>query len=740
MSSGRLTQVLLVGDASARFEVDLVPYGLACVNAGSANDAVAVLKGTPFPFVVVAAALPDMTGPAFVDGLLRHFEPNAVILLGEVDPAQAAQLQRTQKVAIFPAATDGAVIADVLFKRASSTPPSTVPPAPSAQQSSPGFPAFPGPGTTRGLFGEQRAPTGSAPALGTPPSTWAPPAPSSPPRAASTGQAFFAAMAQNGAGGIAQSLPPQLTAQLPPQLAQQSMAPSMAQALSTLPPVAAPSVDRATLERLEQMATELANANAEVITLRARLSAAEASSTSSAERLVAAEARAARAEAELAQARTEIDAARRSAISQVAEVMALSDDGEPISEELDDLQSKVDMAESERDSAASQLAMVRMERDRLTAELTAAREELQRKSAELDAAQRQVQMLQAALEEAHAAAAMAEHKRTQIEAQHKADVEAAVADKAAAVDAVRAEAAAAVEAVRAEAAAAHAADVDAHVEARAGAAEAALAAMRDELLALQREKADVEAAWAADQKRAEEFEAKLGEAEAAKLDVETKLSEFDAGLRADLNEALRRMNEAREHAALEEARADRAVDAAKAAREDAERAARGHADLQRQLEAALEADGAVEQAKANKAIAETKSVRALLESMTHEQSRLVGEIETLRPLAAEVDKARATVVDMQRQLEAALGTDDADGDTTKAIAEAVRAQTRELKELGRAIEPFSWGLERAIGFFNDKAVDGGAEHVRQLQLLQSILTRMKSGLDKIEDAPESTSN
>jgi hypothetical protein len=124
-------------------------------------------------------------------------------------------------------------------------------------------------------------------------------------------------------------------------------------------------------------------------------------------------------------------------------------------------------------------------------------------------------------------------------------------------------------------------------------------------------------------------------------------------------------------------------------------------------------------------------MRQLLEASAHEQARVVAEIEHLRPIAAEVERARAAMVDMQRQLEAALGTDDSDGDTSVAIQEAARARTREVLELARAIEPFSWGLDQAASFFGDVNVEGAQRHVQSLRLLQKTLEKLKLELDRV---------
>jgi len=664
MSNGRLNQVLLVGEEGARLEVDLVPYGLSCVTVGNANDAVARLKVTAFPLVVVTAALPDMSGPAFVEGLLRHFDPATVVLFGDIEPGAAAQLQRSPKVALFPTHSDGAAIADFLFKRVggSSVPPQAAPTGPQQVM------GFPGPGSARGMFGDPR---------GLPRSNTSPALSSS--LAPSMAPSIAPSFAHNPwpAGGAAQTQSPFFAELGQSQAAQQALSSTSA------PPSAA--ADRAVMD---QLAAELAQANSELQVLRGRIGPTEAAARDATER-------ASRAEHEAAQLRTEVDAARRSAINQVADVMALSDEGEPIEAEMDDLKSRADMAESERDSATSQLNMVRAERDRLTSDLSLAHQQLQERALELDGLRRQLQDGFAELERTRAAGDSTLQLLHELESRSAentaavAGLQTALADKDAEHQrALEAQAAA----VRAEMHASHAADIEAQVEMRlrpaiaeTQAQQARVAVLQTELEALRLEKADVEAAWAADQQRAGEADAKIGAAEAARVDIETSL-------RADLNAALKQLDEESQAARLEAARADRFVKDAAA-------------------------------------------LRQMLEGMTHEQARLVGEIEQLRPLAAAVDKGRATVVDMQRQLEAALGTDEADGDASKAIAEAVKAQTRELRELGRAIEPFSWGLERATAFFQGQNVEGATEHIRALQLLAATLERMKTELNKVHSSP-----
>ena len=122
-----MTQVLLVGADTARLEVDLVPYGLSCHVVNDAQVAVDTLKQglaalQPWTTVVVGQHLPDMTGPAFVDGLVRHFDPANVVLLADVEPQIAQLLSVMPRVALFPSTTDGVVVADHLFKRLGGAP------------------------------------------------------------------------------------------------------------------------------------------------------------------------------------------------------------------------------------------------------------------------------------------------------------------------------------------------------------------------------------------------------------------------------------------------------------------------------------------------------------------------------------------------------------------------------------------------------------------------------------------
>ncbi|HEY4219749.1 MAG TPA: hypothetical protein VGO62_00370, partial [Myxococcota bacterium] len=66
--------VLILGDIAVRLELELASFGLSCAVAQTANDAVARMKTTRFPFVVVPPTLADMAGVDFIHGVLRHFD------------------------------------------------------------------------------------------------------------------------------------------------------------------------------------------------------------------------------------------------------------------------------------------------------------------------------------------------------------------------------------------------------------------------------------------------------------------------------------------------------------------------------------------------------------------------------------------------------------------------------------------------------------------------------------------
>ena len=109
-----------------------MPYGFSCHHVDTAGDAVTELKARVWPVVVVSAVLPDMNGPAFIDGLLRHFDPSTVVLLGEVEAHIAQLLSQSPKVRVFADAVAGVLVADHVFKHVSGGSTSSSPPTPAA--------------------------------------------------------------------------------------------------------------------------------------------------------------------------------------------------------------------------------------------------------------------------------------------------------------------------------------------------------------------------------------------------------------------------------------------------------------------------------------------------------------------------------------------------------------------------------------------------------------------------------
>ncbi len=103
------------------------------------------------------------------------------------------------------------------------------------------------------------------------------------------------------------------------------------------------------------------------------------------------------------------------------------------------------------------------------------------------------------------------------------------------------------------------------------------------------------------------------------------------------------------------------------------------------------------------------------------------ELAQLRPKVAELEQARAALAEAQ----SALATAQNAPTPSDAALEAVRAQTRTLLELTRAVEPFLWGLEQATTFFGEANVDGGQRHIHSLRLLHKTLQKLKAEIEKV---------
>ncbi len=648
-----------------------MPYGFSCHHVDTAGDAVTELKARAWPVVVVSAVLPDMNGPAFIDGLLRHFDPSTVVLLGEVEAHIAQLLSQSPKVRVFADAVAGVLVADHVFKHVSGGSTSSSPPTPAA------------PPTLAHLFdAPSRSNTPPAAATqGTPAQAFAMPPPTNTvghwpsgaalpqaPTRPNTTMPFFAAFGTQPATRTPTPSPPLSS---PSMLSSSMSSPSM----SSSSPMMNGAADRALHGQIESLANELARSQADVVTLRARLQAAEQGRTEAAQKTIEHEGQRQRLDGELQLARSELLALKAAAQTDVAEIEAISDADHGAA--LEELRLLTHALTVERDTAIGQLEL---ERHRFEQALQQSGQAARDRGLELDNSRRQLLEAHADVEQYRSAAEIAEQALTALE--HQAN---AAADE---VGSLRVE----LELLR-ERAIAHEAEREQLVAELAAAAHNAgtTAALQAELELLGLEKADVAAAWSAAQQRVAALELQLAQSEAGHLDVTLRSGERIAELEAvaaavdELNE---RLNEA-EHALT------------------------------------------VATARADRAIADASNLRTFIEAQAHEQARVVGELEHLRPLAAEVDRARATLVDMQRQLEAALGTDDNDGSTTDAIDESVRARTRELLELARAIEPFTWGLQQATSFFSEANVDGATRHLQAMTLLQKTLERLKNELDRL---------
>ncbi len=724
--SGRVNQVLLVGEATARLEVDLVPYGLTCHTVSDAKTAVEELKTAmgaqqPWASVVVAAGLPDMSGPAFVDGLMKHFDPSTVVLLADLEPTVAQHLSQSPKISIFPDATDGVVVGDHLFKRmggASGPPsPSLPPPPPSlgTPSSSMGLASLfdpPRTGVGAGTNGLQQTPNQ---AFSMPPPTnsfsqgapsgnsWSPPPPATPPRP--TTMPFFAALSQ--------SQPPQAPVSSPPTNASS--------------PPASSGAERATLARIEALAEELDNARAEIITLKARLQAAETRANTATEKAFHQQAAAEAAAAEAREAQVELEMVRHAVNSDVAEINPIADDGAMLQAELDNLRLELHGAMTDRDGAMGQLEMVRGERDQLTHTIEAMRGELVVMQRAVSEANADVEQQRTAAESIEAQLASAQAAVAELPA-----LQALLAEKDVALDEARAVGAellsmtAELGAMKAEFDALRIAKEESDAAWAAEQAKVAALEAQDtelseasaELAALCTAKEESDNAWAAEQTKVAALEATVAELEVKAADSEAALANANFKI-LELDSKISALSACAEAAMAAELRVA-----------ELEAIAADIDDLREQL-AEAERYSKLEEARADRAVSDAAGMRQMIEAQTHEQARIVGEIEQLRPIANEVERARAAMIDMQRQLEAALGTDEADGSTENAIEEGVRARTRELLELARAIEPFTWGLDQAAIFFADVDKEGAQRHVQAMRLLQKTLERLKNELDRL---------
>lgn len=671
------SSVLIVGDIAVRLEGDLSMAGLLCSVASNANDAVARLKTTAFPVVVVPPVLVDMTGVDFIHGVLRHFDANVVLYGNGVELNEINALIRTGRVAHFPGHADGHTIADFLTRRTGTPAPVPAPAraAPSLAGAIPGLPtpaplpSFPPMGSpTMGSLA-MGSPTMGSPTLGSPTmggnisSLFGPPgAPSSP-----------LSSFPEGPSGPLPAAPGGL-ATFPPKAAGRGLTPAAGFATpgsghlpnrGATPAPSWPLVDQGALaqlqadarlnqQRMEAMADDLARTNAELVTVRNQLAAAEQ---------------------ERAALLVEVEAARRSSMAQVAEVMALSDEGDPVAEELEEIKQQLQQAWTESDQ-------LRGERDRLVADIAARASALAETRGRLEVAEMAIVEAREQAEQARS-----ELSATGIELeQARLDVERLQTEALAGrgeADEVRLERnslMAELETVRAER------DVirgefdatRAELSTSRAAAEEARRGLEKRLADAERATQGTSATEAALRIEVERLKADVG---AARTDATT--------VRLDLQEALMRLDELTQtqQAVAQERDALRAE--AGPLREWSNRIVAEHARLQKELERLRAASNARD-----------------------------GQGDRVRELEAQVARLQA-----QRTNGAGAG----DGD-----AEVTLARSRQLAELVRALEPFMWGLTQAAGFYTKQAVPGGEQHLRLLQQLQGVLLRLRDEIAMLD--------
>lgn len=653
------SQVLLVGETGARLEGDLALHGLAFAKAPTANDAVARMKTTRFPFVVVSPILADMGGVDFIHGVLRHFDASVVLYGNGVESSEINALLRTGRVAHFPGNVEGHAIADFLARRAgAATPPPSSPPA--------AFNLTPGPDPAVALAQFQGASSLMATAAGIP---------STPTYATPVGA--FPGFAGASTSSLPSSNVPSSNVPRPP-----TFGPTPAQQMG-----AANAQHQAFVsmqQRFEAMVEELARANSEMVALRNRIGALEQ---------------------EKAALLVEVEAARRSAIADVAQVMALSDEGAAVDTEIEELKSRIGMLDGELDS-------VRAERERLLGEQAEASSKLAESRAAKDAAEAQLYELQGG---------------------NSRDREAA--------DTARSE----LEKVRAE--------LDA-VRASSSATEQQLHDVRTKLAGEQDARASVEAQVALERNQRQSAESDLTklrvEMDAAKIEVEekwTKALAEESERAATAEDRVDALEKQRTELAAALAEAQAKAGAA-AGNSQVEAALRTEIDKLRSDITAARTDATTVRLDLQEALLRLEEASASLTSMTTERdtlrdeagplrewanqlvsehARQQGELERSRPLNDVIAKHEATIAKLEAVVEDAKAGKPMGGDV-----EVVLARSRQLAELVRALEPFMWGLTQATYFYKEQAPAGSEAHLRSLQQLQGVLLRLRDEIAMLD--------
>ncbi len=67
-----------------------------------------------------------------------------------------------------------------------------------------------------------------------------------------------------------------------------------------------------------------------------------------------------------------------------------------------------------------------------------------------------------------------------------------------------------------------------------------------------------------------------------------------------------------------------------------------------------------------------------------------------------------------------------------AISEQVATRTRGVKSLIEALTPFAWGANRAVQFFQEKNIDGAAEHLRALALMVKATEKLSADVARTD--------
>lgn len=650
MVGAQISPVLLVGDVAPRLQGELALQGLPCAVAFDQNEAVARMRATSFPFVVVPTVFGDgYSGVTFTQGLLQYFDTQVIVYGNGLEQQDLSALLRTGRVAHFPGDAEGKLVADFLARRTrgNSNPPRAASPA-QPFNLTPGGPAAMPPG---GGF---------------------PPAPTTDP---TLSPAFFGSVGTS-------SVPRPPTMGPSPGVTGPTLSPMLGGGGFGAPvPTPAPQPDGGSQRRLEAVVDELVRTQAELQALKGH---------------------AAQAEQERAALLVEVEAARRSSLAQVAEVMALSDEGDPISEELEQLRARTANLETEQSAARAEVEMLRAERERLVADALAQSAILAEARAQADAAAAR----------AEAAAAEAQAARAEL-SQASAEVSSVRGD----LERARAEAGL----LRGESAGKR------QLEEELTAAHDELARMRAEQGALAQQHEEQARVHAEQAALAQQLQAELAQARADR-------DALDQQLKATAEQATQQARATADEGAAQRVESDKLRGDLAAARTDATTL---RLDLQ---EATMRLDEATQElakvgAERDALRSEAAPLRDWGNQLVVEHARQQEELEKMRVAWGKLEERSRLVDEVQAQLQAMTAERDklkAQGGGASADVEVVMARARQLAALVGALEPFMWGLTQASHFFTKNPVDGGEQHIKLLQQLQGVLLRLRDEIAMLD--------